>query len=578
LRPVHDASVPTTLPTCRARARLAAAFLCACSAVPALGDTTVEPTSACPAPERAGREQWKGQHTWQALEDAKYTIEDIVVVVDGVFDLNNPQEDTWYGRTADALHINTHPYVIRNELLIEPGQPVDARRIYESERRLRALAYLRYADIVPLSCADHTVVVEAHVKDAWSLKFDLSFAHVGGQSSLGASFEDVDFLGTGKTLAVGHKTDTQRTSNQVSYQDPALFGSRWTLATTYAHLSDGFTRSLDVGQPFYEDQAPWSLFVHYLDQQQNLNFYDDSVVGWRAADITQKLELDWMKLLYWDGTSDSGMRAGVSYVSQDVRYGPLQLFPPTALVRPSLQPRRYAGPAGTYEYFQDHYGTFTNRALIGRTEDYNLGWDDKAQLGYFGTQFGSRVPAWFYDLSSSYGSELPDDSLMLATGEVRGRHQQGREQGLLGQFAFTLYNQSLPSQTLVAHGEIGYGLRSDPEDFQYLGGVQGMPGYPNYYLIGDRRWQAHLADRYITHQFIFNIFQVGFEVYGDAGQIRQLGTAGWSRTLIDAGVALRLGDVRSAYGGVIYVTYAWPLVKLPGATERQFVIGNIIPF
>jgi hypothetical protein len=78
--------------------------------------------------------------------------------------------------------------------------------------------------------------------------------------------------------------------------------------------------------------------------------------------------------------------------------------------------------------------------------------------------------------------------------------------------------------------------------------------------------------------YLFNIFQIGFAVYADAGQMRQLGNAGWSRTLADAGIALRLGDVRSAYGGVIYVTYAWPLVKLPGATERQFVVGNIINF
>ncbi len=573
-------SVPATRPRSQASAHLIAALLLAAFSAGTHADTTVEPTSQCPAPDTKGREQWQGQHTWQALEQAGYQIEDIVVVVDGVFDLNNPQEDTWYGRTADALHINTHPYVIRNELLIEAGQAVDARRIYESERRLRALSYLRYADIVPLSCNEqaHSVVVEAHVKDAWSLKFDLSFNHVGGQSSLGASFEDVDFLGTGKTLAVGHKSDTQRTSNQVGYQDPALFGSRWTMAATYAHLSDGFTRSLDLGQPFYEDQAPWSVFVHYLDQQQNLNFYDDSVVGWRAPDITQKLELDWMKLLYWDGAADEGMRAGLSYINQDIRYGALRQFPPTALVRPDLRPRRYGGPAGTFEYYEDRYGTFNNMALIGRTEDYNLGWDDKVQLGYFGTQFGSRDPAWFYDLSTSYGGQMSEDSLLLSSAEVRGRQQDGQQQGVLGQAALTYYNQSLPWQTLVAHGEMGYGLRSDPEDLQYLGGVQGMPGYPNYYLIGDRRWQTHVADRITTHAYLFNIFQIGFEVYGDAGQIRQLGAAGWSRTLIDGGVALRLGDVRSAYGGVIYVTYAWPLVKLPGATERQFVIGNIIPF
>jgi len=565
------------------RGRAHSAFLAALLSL-AAGSAQADPASPdtaaalgrCPIPDDSRPEQWHGQHIWTALEKAGYTISRVDIRVDGVFDLTDPKEDTWYGRAADALHINTHQKAVREQLLIQPGQKVDARRIYESERRLRALSYLRFADLVPIACNGGTVDVQAHVADAWSLKLDVNFAHVGGQSNLGASFEDVNFLGTGKTLMVGHKSDVQRVSNQVSYQDPALLGSRWTLAATYAHQSDGFTRSMDLGQPFYEDQAPWSLFVHYLDQQQNLNFYQDSVVAWRAADITQKTELDWMRLLNWDGSA--GMRAGVSYIDEDIRYGVLQQFPPLTLVRPTLTPRRFGGPAGTYEYYQDNYGTFTDMQLIGRTEDYNVGWDDKVQLGYFGERFGSRVPAWFYDLTSTYGSEPLDDSLFLSSAELRGRQQQGLAQGVDGQMLFTFYNQSLPHQTLVLHGELGYGLRSDPEDLQYLGGLQGMPGYPNFYLLGDRRWQGNISDRVVTNTYLFNVFQIGFAVYADAGQIRQLGNAGWSRTLADAGIALRLGDVRSAYGGVIYVTYAWPLVKLPGATQRQFVVGNIINF
>ncbi|HEV2111977.1 MAG TPA: hypothetical protein VGT99_11540, partial [Gammaproteobacteria bacterium] len=120
--------------------------------------------------------------------------------------------------------------------------------------------------------------------------------------------------------------------------------------------------------------------------------------------------------------------------------------------------------------------------------------------------------------------------------------------------------------------------RPDPEFQLYLGGIQGMPGYPNYFLIGDRRWQLTVEDRVLTQKRIFNTYQIGFSVYTDAGQVRLLETGGWSTTLQDAGVALRLGDVRSAYGGVIYVTFAWPLVKMPGADQRQFVIGNIINF
>lgn len=548
-------------------------------AAPSAATAAVAATSAlpgCPTAASTAPEQWQGEQAWDALEAAGYHIGHIDVVVDGVFDLGNPGEDTWYGKTADVLHINTHPEVIRQELLFDSGQPVESRRVYESERRLRALSFLRYADIEPKSCSGGDVDLEVHVKDAWSLKFSVNFAHVGGQSSLGASFEDVDFLGSGKTLAVGHKTDVQRTTNQIAYQDPAVLGTRWTGATTYAHLSDGYIRSIDLGQPFYEDEAPWSFFVHYLNQLQDLNFYNQSAVVWRVPDKQQRLEFDWMRLLNWQ--DDTGLRAGASYIGQEYSYGALQSFPSVTLARPVLAPRRFGGVAGTFEYFQDRYASFTNMVLIGRAEDYNVGWDTNLQGGYNASAFGSHAPGWFYSMNSSYGAEWGEDSLLLATAALQGRRQDGLDVNQLADVVFTYYNQILPRQTLVAHGEVDYSLRPDPENLQYLGGLQGMPGYPNYFLIGDRRWQAQVADRYVTNATLFNIFKVGFSAYADAGQIREAYPVGWSRTLLDAGVAIRLGDVRSAYGGVIYVTYAWPLVKLPGATSREFVIGNIINF
>lgn len=531
---------------------------------------------ACPVGEANQPERWEGEHAWEALAAQGYRIGKIKIVVDNVFDLHDPVEDTWYARTADVLHISTLPGVIRDELLIAPDQAVDARVVYESERRLRALSFLRYAMITPITCRDGVVDVEAHVEDAWTLKFNLSFAHVGGQSTFNASFEDVDFLGTGKTLAVGHDTDTQRTSNRVTYVDPALFGSRWQLGATYAHLSDGSQRSLNLGQPFYEDETPWSLNLQYLDQEQDLNFYDHAKLAWRAEDIQHFDELDWMQLLHWGDRT--GTRAGVSYLYEDFSYGPLQTFPATSLPEPSLVARRFAGPALTWEYFQDRYASFTDLALIGRAEDYDLGWDTHAQLGYFGKDFGSRTSAWFYSLSSSYGLDVHGDTLMLASGGISGRRQGGLDHDVQGNLAFTLYNQSFGAQTLVLHGTADFSIRPDSEYALYLGGLQGMPGYPNYYLIGDRRWQMTAADRVLTQTRLLNTFQVGFSAYADMGQVRQFETNDWSRTLADAGIALRLGDIRSAYGGVIYVTFAWPLVKLPGADKRQFVIGNIVTF
>ena len=57
---------------------------------------------ACPAPDESRAELWHGEHIWQALQREGYVIGHIDIVVDDVFDLANPGEDTWYGRAADA--------------------------------------------------------------------------------------------------------------------------------------------------------------------------------------------------------------------------------------------------------------------------------------------------------------------------------------------------------------------------------------------------------------------------------------------------------------------------------------------
>lgn len=530
----------------------------------------------CPVPTTTEPGRWENERAWQALAAQGYRVGAIHVVVKDVFELDIPQENTWYGRTADALHRDTLPGVVKTYLLFDSGQPVDPLLIYESVRRLHGLSFLRFATIAPESCGPHTVDVLVIAKDAWSLKLDIHFSHSGGQSTHSFSFEDVNFYGTGKTVGISRTVDAGRTSNELNYQDPALFGSRLQLDAAYSHLSDGHIEAFSFGQPFFEDSTTWSFFVGYLNQQQFLNFYDDSNLVWRAQDNHQHFEFDWTHLVSWQ--DDWGTRAGVTFLRDDYFYGALESFPPVSLSRPVLTPRQFAGPGLTWEYFEDHYATYVNMALIDRAEDYNMGWDTHVEMAYFAKMFNSPMTAWLYDVETTYGAGVPGNTLLLGSAELQTRRQSGAEHNLLAKLALTLYNQYFHSQTLVAHLDMDYSVRSDPENLVYIGGLQGMPGYPNYLYLGDRRWQLNLADRYFTGMRLWNVFQVGFAAYGDVGRVRLFETGQWSRTLADVGLAVRLGDIRSAYGGVIYISYAWPLVNVPGISKRQFLIGNTFSF
>jgi len=531
---------------------------------------------SCPVPAAGAVERWPGEAQLDLLAAQGYHIGAVHIVVDDVFDLNDPAQQTWYARLADKLHIKTRPHAIREQLLFKPGAPLDPRTVYESERRLHLLKFLRAAVILPESCAQRTVNLRVTVKDAWTLKLEFQFAHVGGQNTTQFLVTDANFLGTGKQLSLGHTEDPQRSANQIIYRDPSLFGSYWQMNAAYEDLSDGHLRYFNVGQPFYEDQAPWSLEVGFLDQKQNLDFYNQGTLTWNAVSTLQQHVVSWAHLLNWSG--DSGTRAGLLYSYSDYGYGPAQLQNPNLLPQPALTPRRLIGAGGTWEFFQDNYATYTNLQYIDRAEDYNLGWLVDAQAGYYGDGFGGDVSAHFYGVSASWGGSLSANTLLLASGYVYNREQDGLSHNLLTDLTFTAYNQDLPWQTLVAHVQWDSVLRPDPESYLYIGGLQGLRGYPNYFAIGDRRWQATFADRIVTPWQIWDLFQVGFVGYADVAQIHQLSPPAWSPAYSDVGLGLRFGITRSAFSNTVYATIAWPLRGGPGVHGHEIVIGNIINF
>ena len=97
-------------------------------------------------------------------------------------------------------------------------------------------------------------------------------------------------------------------------------------------------------------------------------------------------------------------------------------------------------------------------------------------------------------------------------------------------------------------------------------------------MVGDRAWKLHLEDRYFTDQVLFQTFKVGYSVVFEAARVRKIGTGEWSDTLANIGVGFRLGNLRGAYGQVLYFTVFKPLVDGPGVGSIEFVVGDVISF
>lgn len=526
-----------------------------------------------PAPRR---EDWQGQRTWQALEAAGYTIREIRVVVDDVFELN-PAGGPWYARGANFLHIDTRAGAIRDHLSMAPGDRVEARRIYEATRRLRALNYLREAFIDPRDCADGQVDLLVNVKDAWSLQASAYATSIGGGSTLNVEVSDSNILGSGKALALHRDHDVERTSTSVSWRDPNMFGTDWTLYARHASLSDGVSNYLNLALPFVHFDSPFSLRASFQDTKDTVSFYNRGRRAWHTTSEReiQAVDLDW--LVRWDG--DAGWRMGVRYAYEFYDYGPLIAIDASLRPPPDLIDREFRGIMWTVERYHDRYHAFRDLRLVGRVEDYNLGLNARLQLGYFPKEFGSSVQASMLRFQGTWAGRIGSESLLFWDGDFQLRHEDDiGARDNYGSTALTFYGRRYAPHTVVARLELDWRQAPDPEHELYIGGEQGLVGYDNHFRSGDRSWTLHLGDRVVGRHTLMRTFRVGYVAFVEAGQVRELDTGRWGKVYANLGAGFRLGNLRSAFGQVIYLTLAVPVVRDHGMPSYALVLGDVIDF
>lgn len=515
---------------------------------------------------------------WSALETRKATIGRIEVEDVDVFDLANPKENVWLGRLADRLHATTREVVIRRVLLFQAGDPVHARLIYETERLLRALPFLKDAHIEPVVQPDGTVVAKVRVREAWTTQVSAGFASVGGQRSMNFGVEEKNFLGLGKSVGFAVSRDQQRSTWGFDYLDPQFLGSRWVLGLQDQFLSDGAARSLALGRPFYALATPWSATLALAQKRTDLYLYDRGAQIFQAPFAQDAIQLAGAAAFRRSG--DRVWRGGLLFNRQDTQYGSISRTGPAAdpLQAPTLASRRLRGPALTLATEQDAFDTFQDFLGMDSPEDYNLAWNGTLNLGLYTPALGSSMTAPFFLAQGTQGWSSSPDELTLLTVNLSGRAPASGLQNGQMNLTLTQYAKVTPNQILAGFAAVDLGDRLDPEGLYYLGGDQGMRGYPDELHPGDARWLVSGEYRMLTGQRWWGIVRLGYDVFFDTGAIRQLNGQGWSRNYSDAGFGFRLGNLKSSIGRVILISLAVPLAREPYQARFQVTVGNTMRF
>ena len=514
---------------------------------------------------------------WKAMESRGVIIEEVVIQVLPVFDTRKPTENVWFGRLANRIHVSTRAPVVRRALLFQEGSRVRSREIYESERILRALPFIKEAHIQLEPAGRDRARALVTVRDSWTLQVDGGYQKVGGQPSSNFGIQDQNFLGTGKTVGASLDKNPERTDTQFTYRDPQLLGSHWTLDGDYSMTTDGYGRRLWVRRPFFALRTPWSAALEGETRRSNLALYDQGgailqTPWWKDS---LRLASTWAVRL----EEDRVWRAGASLTMDDVHYGtwsaqaPLGGFPV-----PPLEDRRQRGPAFTLDYQRDAFQSFQDIQGMDTSEDYNLAWGGSLEVGAFTRRLGSNRPGPFVKLHASRGWAGRPGSLTLFKGKLEALGG-GAESGRLKLESSLSTYQQVSSR----YGWAGYlGARAAhrpyPEDLLYVGGAEGLRGYPNYLHPGDRSWVFSMEHRFFTEQRWWGIFRLGTMVFLDAGSVHRVDGHGWSPVYPDVGIGLRLGDLKSSLAKVVNITLSTPLQRQPGRSGWQFGVENAVRF
>ena len=465
------------------------------------------------------------------------TIDTIVVDNHNVFDTGDGPG--FVARLANTLHITTHAGVIRRTLLFDAGDRYDSAQVTESERALRALGIFRQVRLDTLR-VDGRLAVRVFTADGWSTKPQTNFSSAGGSVRWELGMVEQNFLGTATTLAAVYQRNPDRTGLDLQYLSPHVFSRRTTLAGEYTGFSDGKWGTWQLGRPFYETAARWSLLTDGEAADRRVLLFRDGL----HSDTTQRRALrvgvTAGYALYATSRAYVRLWAGAAWRREDYADSGTVPFPRstfgTAGVGVELGHARFT--------VLEHFNSYARREDQDLSQVLRVGvWAAPAAWGYASGRAGVGPEI------KAQGSAVWRGGFAVLRATGHGIYAgSGLDSGRV-QVALTVASQNLRRQSWIVHYEGGVAQGAVPGgEFDPWQDQTGPRLFGAHEFTGTHMSWVALENRVLVTDEMWGLVGVGLAPFVDWGgawyadeRARQGG---------DAGIALRLGPTRSVQGDV----------------------------
>ncbi|HCW06839.1 MAG TPA: hypothetical protein DGG95_05685, partial [Cytophagales bacterium] len=187
--------------------------------------------------------------------------------------------------TANNLHVDSKPWVIRHNLFIREGQPLNSYRVADNERYLRDLDFILDSRIYvkPIENSTDSVDLVVVTRDVFSFG---GSAEASNPTKYKVQVQESNLAGMGQRLQFStlfDATRNPRTGYEVFYQKTNVMGSFINASVDYSQFATGGNYGTE-NQTSYYFQLSRSLFMPYtrwaggltLSRNQSVNVYSKS--------------------------------------------------------------------------------------------------------------------------------------------------------------------------------------------------------------------------------------------------------------------------------------------------------------
>ena len=478
-------------------------------------------------------------------------IQTINIVIEPIFSQQEEEKGGLY-QTANEWHINTKPYVIRRLLPFKEGDLIEPRDISEAERILRRQSFLRNAEITVLP-SDDGIELKVRTWETWTLFPTVDIKREGGNTDFSYGIQDANLLGHGLGATIEYFSEQERTGYSLLLASNVLTDSHVRSHLILSDNSDGEQYAFGVGKPFYTLNDQWALHFDVNIERKEETIYSNDI---KINQFSHDIENFNMSYAISDGIKDGAVwryYAGFTHDKSDF----YELD--TTIALPENRDLSY--PWIAVEFQQDQFIKSKNLYLIGRTEDVQLGWFYRFQLG-LNLNHANYHNSLLWSSLLRYRQQSGPNNLYQVYLSSRGVEGNGLEPTThYYQMGYEHFYHASQSRTWYA--KIGYSAADNPYIDQpiAIGGETGLRGYPLEYQHGNKSLVINLEKRYYPDLNILQLLDVGFVGFVDIGKAS--GATQYPNqedgTLISAGIGLRLFVSRSSGRNLINIDFATPL-------------------